>query len=163
MANRTTRLEPVNDLDAALRTISEFNRILIAADTKVGLLLTANGFALMGLVSSHPKPVNLAIYMTATALELSLIVCMGYLAATLRPNLRSSGAGNWFGFPTFPAEAGKRPAAPELADYAWRQAAALAEIAQRKYRRFGVALRWSVISLIIFLIWYTVVLLGTAA
>ncbi|RDI53955.1 hypothetical protein [Nocardia mexicana] len=160
MMIRTKQLGPADDLDSALRTISEFSRVIVAADTKLGLLLTANGFALMGLVTAGRRPMNVVMSSMATVLEMLLIVCMGYLAVTLRPSLRGAGAGNWFCFPTFPAELSARPAVPVLADHAWRQAAVLAEIAQHKYRRFGLALRWSAITLVVFLVWFTALLLG---
>lgn len=157
------QIRPADDLDAALHTVSEFSRTVAAADTKIGLLLTANGFALMGLVTASRMSLNLAIATMGTMLEVIVLVCMGYLATALRPNLRGAGAGNWFCFPTFPTEVGERPILPVLADHAWRQAATLAEIAQAKYRKFEVALRWSAISLVVFLVWFTVVLLRTTS
>ncbi|MFC9997135.1 hypothetical protein [Nocardia sp. NPDC127526] len=153
------QLEPTDDLDAALRTISEFNRIIGAADTKIGFLLTANGFGLMGLVTAGRTPTHLAITIMGIALEVTIFSCMCYLAMALRPNLYSAGAGNWFCFPTFPIEVSQRPTPAVLADYAWQQTAALAAITQRKYRRFEVALRWSAFSLVIFLIWFAISLL----
>ncbi len=163
MMIRTKHLAPLDDLNTALRTISEFNRVILAADTKAGLLLTANGFALTGLVTTARTSMNIALVVMAIGLAVSLIVCMGYLAATLRPRLDGAGAGNWFSFPTFPVEVIRRPMTPALADQAWSQAGALAEIARHKYHRFGVALRWTAISLIVFLAWFTVTLLGTPA
>ncbi|GAB0107430.1 hypothetical protein JMUB6875_64240 [Nocardia sp. JMUB6875] len=124
-------------------------------------MLTANGFALMGLVTSSRTPSNLLVSVIATVLEIVLLVCMGYLAATLRPSLQGSGAVNWFSFPTFPVETDTRPPEPMLADQAWQQAAMLAQIAQRKYRRFIIALRWSAFSLFMFLCWFTAVLYST--
>ncbi|MFE7719704.1 Pycsar system effector family protein [Nocardia rhizosphaerihabitans] len=156
----TRQLRPVDDLNTALRTISEFNRIITAADTKSGLLLTADGFALTGLIAAGRTPMNAALAGVAIALAVSLIVCMGYLAATMSPRLRDAGAGNWFCFPTFPTDTDERPTAPVLADHAWRQVGVLAEIAQRKYRRLGVALRWSAISLVLFFAWFAAALLG---
>ncbi|MFI6366760.1 Pycsar system effector family protein [Nocardia sp. NPDC050630] len=132
----------------------------MAADTKVGMLLTANGFALTGLISASRARKTVAVYTVATALEVVLLVCMVYLAATLWPSLRGAGAGNWFSFPTFPSEIDRRPTESVLADHAWRQAAVLAGIARRKYRRFGIALRWSAVSLVVFLIWFTLSLLS---
>ncbi|WP_280396124.1 hypothetical protein [Nocardia brasiliensis] len=153
------QLLPADDLDTALRTISEFNRVVSAADTKIGLLLTANGFALMGLVTASRMPMNWAIGASGMVLELVVLVCMGYLATALRPDLRGAGAGNWFCFPTFPTEVAERPTLPMLADHGWQQAAALAEIARHKYQRFAVALRWSALTLVVFLMWFTVVML----
>lgn len=160
MTIHVRRLGRVDDLNTALRTVSEFNRIILAADTKAGLLLTANGFALTGLVTVGRTAVSTASGAVAIALSTSLIVCMGYLAATLRPDLRGAGAGNWFCFLTFPEESSKRPPAPALADHAWRQAGALAEIAKRKYRRFTVALRWSAVSVVMFVVWLSSTLWG---
>ncbi|MCU1647303.1 MAG: hypothetical protein JWN03_7578 [Nocardia sp.] len=154
------RLSPVDDLNTALRTVAEFNRVILAADTKAGLLLTANGFALTGLVTTARTSMSTALVVMAIGLAVSLLVCMGYLAATLRPRLSSAGPGNWFCFPSFPADVSDRPTAPTLADQAWQQTGALAEIAQHKYRRFGVALRWTAISLVVFLAWFTVALLS---
>lgn len=162
MMIRSKSLAPLDDLNTALRTISEFNRVILAADTKAGLLLTANGFAVTGLVTTTRSSMNIALVVTAIGLAVSLIVCMGYLGATLRPRLGSAGAGNWFCFPTFPSEADVRPTTPVLADQAWWQASALAEIARHKYHRFGVALRWTAISLVVFLAWFTVALLGAS-
>ncbi|MBY8863814.1 hypothetical protein K7711_45640 [Nocardia sp. CA2R105] len=150
------RLGPAEDLSTALRTVSEINRVIAATDTKVGLLLTANGFALTGLVAaSHPHATVLTC-VVAAILGVSLLVCMLYLAATLRPDLRGAGAGNWFSFPTFPTEIHRRPSVAVLADHAWREAAVLAEVARGKYRRFVVALRWSAVSLIVFVVWFVV-------
>ncbi|MFE6923770.1 hypothetical protein ACFVAV_22285 [Nocardia sp. NPDC057663] len=163
MMIHTKRLSPLDDLNTALRTISEFNRVILAADTKAGLLLTANGFALTGLVTTARTSMNTVLVVMAIGLAVSLIVCMGYLAATLRPRLGGSGTGNWFCFPSFPVEADDRPRTPVLADQAWWQAGALAEIAQHKYHRFAVALRWTAISLVLFLAWFTVALLGAPA
>lgn len=159
----TKRLSPLDDLNTALRTISEFNRVILAADTKAGLLLTANGFALTGLVTTARTSMSIVLVVMAIGLAVSLIVCMGYLAATLRPRLGGAGAGNWFCFPTFPVEVRARPMTPVLADQAWWQAGALAEIAQHKYHRFGVALRWTAVSLVVFLVWFTVTLLSAPA
>ncbi|MGS2805888.1 hypothetical protein [Nocardia sp. MW-W600-9] len=156
----TKRLRPVDDLNTALRTISEFNRIIAAADTKSGLLLTADGFALTGLIAAGRTQMNAALGGTAIVLAVGLIVCMGYLAATLSPSIRSTGAGNWFSFPSFPLAADERPTGPVLADHAWQQVSVLAAIAQRKYRRLRVALRWSAISLVLFFVWFAVTLLG---
>ncbi|WP_330254548.1 hypothetical protein OG874_08390 [Nocardia sp. NBC_00565] len=157
------RLSPVDDLNTALRTVAEFNRVILAADTKAGLLLTANGFALTGLVTTNRTSMSTALVVMAIGLAVSLIVCMGYLAATLRPRLGSAGPGNWFCFPSFPTDVSGRPKAPTLADQAWQQAGTLAEIAQHKYRRFGVALRWTAISLVVFLAWFTAALLSAPA
>ncbi|WP_336081111.1 hypothetical protein [Nocardia sp. SSK8] len=156
----TRRLGRVDDLNTALRTISEFNRVILAADTKAGLLLTANGFALTGLVTVGRSNMSVASGAVAIVLSTSLIVCMGYLGVTLRPDLRGAGAGNWFCFLTFPGESSRRPPAPALADHAWRQAGALAEIARRKYRRFAVALRWSAVSVVVFVVWFLATLWG---
>ncbi|MFI6173299.1 Pycsar system effector family protein [Nocardia sp. NPDC051052] len=161
MKIRTSRRRQADDLNAALCAVSEFNRIIVAADTKVGFLLTTNGFALMGLVTSTRTSRNVLVSVIATVLEIVLLVCMGYLAATLRPSLQSAGTTNWFSFPSFPVETNERPAEPLLADQAWRQAATLAQIARRKYRRFRVALRWSALSLVVFLCWFTAVLFST--
>ncbi|WP_278263548.1 hypothetical protein [Nocardia sp. AG03] len=154
------RLGRVDDLNTALRTISEFNRVILAADTKAGLLLTANGFALTGLVTVGRTGMSATSGAVAIVLSTSLIVCMGYLGVTLRPDLRGAGAGNWFCFLTFPEEGSNRPPAPALADHAWRQAGALAEIARRKYRRFAVALRWSAVSVVVFVVWLLATLWG---
>ncbi len=154
------RLRPVDDLNTALRTVAEFNRVILAADTKTGLLLTANGFALTGLVTVTRRPMSTVLVMLAIGLAMSLIVCMGYLAATLRPRLGSACPGNWFCFPSFPIDVACRPTAPTLADQAWLQAGTLAEIARHKYRRFGVALRWTAISLVVFLAWFTATVLS---
>ncbi|WP_067990908.1 hypothetical protein [Nocardia pseudobrasiliensis] len=136
--------------------MSEFNRVITAADTKVGLLLTANGFALTGLIAATRTHPTVLTCVAAATLGASLLVCMLYLAATLRPDLRGAGAGNWFSFPTFPTEIDERPSAAVLADHAWRETAMLAEIARSKYRRFAVALRWSAVSLIAFVVWFIV-------
>ncbi|MBF5000269.1 hypothetical protein IRT45_24290 [Nocardia sp. BSTN01] len=160
MEIRRRRLGAAEDLEAALHAVSEFNRTITAADTKLGLLLTANGFALTGLVSAGRTPTDQATGVMAIVLEALLLICMCYLAAALRPTLSEAGPGNWFSFPTFPAEGGERPVVSVLADHAWRQAAVLAAIARRKYRRLAVALRWSALSLTAFLAWFTVVLLG---
>lgn len=150
------RLGPAEDLSTALRTVSEINRVIGAADAKVGLLLTANGFALTGLIADSRAHTAVLARVVASALGVSLLVCMVYLAATLRPNLRGAGFGNWFSFPTFPTEIDRRPSAAVLADHAWREAAVLAEVARGKYRRFAVALRWSAVSLIAFVAWLIV-------
>lgn len=160
---RMRRLDPSEDLSAALRMISEINRVIAATDTKVGLLLTANGFALTGVIATSHSHTTVLTGVVAGALAVSLLVCVVYLAATLRPNLRGAGVGNWFSFPTFPAETDQRPRVAVLADHAWREAAVLAEIARSKYRRFGVALRWSAVSLIAFVIWFAVSSLSTIA
>ncbi|MFI5784023.1 hypothetical protein [Nocardia sp. NPDC051570] len=153
---RLGRLGSADDLSTALRTVSEFNRVIAATDTKVGLLLTANGFALTGLIAASRTHTTVLTCVVAATLGVSLLVCMLYLAATLRPNLRGADAGNWFSFPTFPTEIDSRPSAAVLADHAWREAALLAEIACGKYRRFAVALRWSAVSLIAFVVWFIV-------
>ncbi|WP_280415071.1 hypothetical protein [Nocardia carnea] len=148
------RPSPAQDLSAALRTVSEVNRIIAATDTKVGLLLTANGFALTGLVAGGRTHTTLIASVLGIALGISLLVCMVYMAATLKPDLRSAGPGNWFSFPSFPTETQRRPSTAVLADHAWREAAILADVARRKYRRFAVALRWSSVSLIMFVVWF---------
>lgn len=150
------RLGPAEDLSTGLRTVSEINRVIAATDTKVGLLLTANGFALTGLIAASRMHTTVLTCVVAATLGVSLLVCMLYLAATLRPNLRGAGAGNWFSFPTFPTEIDRRPSVAVLADHAWREAAVLAEVARGKYRRFAVALRWSAVSLIAFVVWFIV-------
>ncbi|MQY29193.1 hypothetical protein [Nocardia aurantia] len=155
----TRRLAPADDLAAALRTISEINRIIMAADAKVGLLLTVNGFVLTGLISTPRARATVPATAMTAVLEVVLLVCMVYLAATLWPNLRGAGPGNWFGFPSLPPEILRRPVVPALADDAWRQAALLAGIARRKYRRFAVALRWSAASVVLFLVWFPASLL----
>lgn len=149
-------------MNTALRTISEFNRIITAADTKSGLLLTADGFALTGLIAVGRTPMNIILRIMAIALAISLIVCMGYLAATMSPRLHEAGHGNWFCFPSFPSDTNTRPNAYVLADHAWRQVGVLAEIGRRKYRRLGVALRWSAVSLVLFFAWFAAALLNTA-
>ncbi|PPJ23693.1 hypothetical protein C5E45_27585 [Nocardia nova] len=120
------------------------------------MLLTANGFALTGLITASRTHTTVLTCVVAATLGVSLLACMWYLAATLRPDLRSAGAGNWFSFPNFPAEIGSRPSVAVLADHAWQQAAVLAEIARGKYRRFAVALRWSGVTLIAFVAWFIV-------
>ncbi|MBF6351905.1 MULTISPECIES: hypothetical protein [Nocardia] len=142
------------DLSTALRTISEVNRIIAATDTKVGLLLTANGFALTGLIAGGRTHTAVLSSVLGIALGISLLVCMVYMAATLKPDLRGAGPGNWFSFPSFPAATDRRPSTAALADHAWREAAILADVARRKYRRFAVALRWSSVSLIVFVVWF---------
>ncbi|MBF6090778.1 hypothetical protein [Nocardia cyriacigeorgica] len=134
--------------------MSEINRLIAATDTKVGLLLTANGFALTGLIATFRTHTTMITSVVSIILGLSLLVCMVYIAATLRPDLRGAGAGNWFSFPNFPTETEQRPNVAVLADYAWQEAAALAEIARGKYRRFGVALKWSAVSLTAFVPWF---------
>ncbi|MGW2661495.1 Pycsar system effector family protein [Nocardia tengchongensis] len=152
---RMDRLGPSEDLTTGLQTVSEINRVIAAVDVKVGLLLTANGIELTGLIAaSHTQTTGLACVATAIP-AMSLLVCMLYLAFTLRPNLRGAGAGNWFSFPSFPTEIDQRPGVATLADQAWREAATLAEVARGKYRRFQVALRCSAVSLIAFVVWFT--------
>ncbi|MQY17194.1 hypothetical protein [Nocardia macrotermitis] len=150
------RLAAAEDLSTALRTVSEINRVIAAADVKVGLLLTANGFALTGLVATARTHTTVLTCAIGVVLAVSLLVCMAYLAATLRPDLRGAGAGNWFSFPTFPTETDRRPDVAVLADQAWREAAVLAEVARGKYRRFVVALRWSAVSSVVFVGWFVV-------
>ena len=151
---RMRRPGPAQDLSTALRAVAEINRIIAATDTKVGLLLTANGFALTGLIASTRTHTTVLTCALSIALGISLLVCMVYMASTLRPDLRSAGAGNWFSFPSFPTEINRRPSTAVLADHAWREAAILADVARRKYRRFAVALRWSSVSLIMFVVWF---------
>ncbi|MFI9536888.1 hypothetical protein ACIG56_27015 [Nocardia fusca] len=151
---RMRRPGPAQDLSAALRTVSEVNRVIAATDTKVGLLLTANGFALTGLIAGSRTHTNLLTSGLGIALGISVLVCMVYMAAALRPDLRGAGTGNWFSFPSFPAEIGRRPSTAALADHAWREASLLADVARRKYRRFALALRWSSVSLIMFVVWF---------
>jgi hypothetical protein len=155
----TLELPAEGDLDLSLRMISELNRTIAAADTKAGLLLTAIGFALTGLVAAVRGggfaaggwPLDLMVVLVVVP----LVVCVGYLTATVRPVLSAGGAPSWFSFPMFPALPGsrppERPGAAVLAEQAWRQVATLAMIARRKHRAFALALHWGTGGLVTFL------------
>lgn len=163
LASAPLALRSDEDLDLSLRMITELNRMIVAADTKAGLLLTAVGFALSGLftavrIGGSRQPIDLV----ALLVVIPVGACVGYLSATVRPTLGGGAASNWFSFPAFPALPGgqlpARPGAAELAEQAWRQAAMLAMIARRKHRAFTLALRWGTGSVLAFLAWFATAL-----
>lgn len=154
-------MSPIDDLHLAVHLIGELNRAIVAADTKAGLMLGTTGFVLAGLVAvsrttgQHSGLATLG----AVPVLLALLVCAGFLLATLRPRLPGAGRANWFSFPDFPRGTSCRPDLRELADQAWQQVALLTAIARRKHRTFRVALGWGGACLATFVFWFGVVLL----
>lgn len=159
--NPTHRLSPAEDLDLAVRSIGELNRTIAAADTKAGLLLTATGFLLSGLVAvtRTPSPQCWLTAIGVVPVLLALLMCAGFLVSTLRPTLRGANEANWFSFPDFPTAVSHRPDLRDLADQAWRQVALLTAIARRKHRAVAVAVGWGGTCLAAFLFWLAAILL----
>jgi hypothetical protein len=135
--------DPDRDLAAALAAGSETSRVIAVADTKAGLVLAVQGVVLAGLVSSlrsHP-PAGGDRSGAAVVLVLTAVTVLLLLAA-LWPRTTAPAA-SWFAFPALRlaphAPPPARPPVTELADQAWHQAAALADVARRKFRWFRVA------------------------
>jgi hypothetical protein len=155
-----TRLDPDRDLDIALSTASEMNRVIAAADAKAGLVLAAQGVVLAGMASGLRADVPLPGLARATALLAVVLACSAVLllVAALWPRTRGAGAA-WFAFPSL--NLGEipppRPDAAELAGQAWAQAGALAAIARRKYRWFRAALAGGTAGLLAFTAWIAIV------
>jgi hypothetical protein len=78
------------------------------------------------------------------------------LVASLWPRMHGS-ASAWFAFPVLGEEGvpARRPDTAQLAEQAWAQAGALAEIARRKYRWFRAALVVAAAGLGVFTAWIT--------
>jgi hypothetical protein len=131
-----------SDLDVALRTAAEVNRVVAAADIKSGLVLTAQGVLLGGLSTALRQEAALPVFVLSVAALVASGISVLLLLAALWPRLGAVGSG-WFGLPALEiGDDGAMPARPApdaLADLAWKQVAELASIARRKFRWFRTA------------------------
>jgi hypothetical protein len=172
--NRTERPRPCHlaaaeELEIALRTVSNFMASISNADTKAGLLIPALGVGVGGIYSQAPAiraslaghtPLGIAGLLLLAVLLCSVLAALVFLTATLIPRTTSPAGGpNLFAFPSFPH---LRRATPrrfegtptiDLCSQAWEQAEVLASIAATKYRRLRTAMRWSCLALLAFLGW----------
>jgi hypothetical protein len=146
------RLDPERDLDIAMAVAAETNRVIAAADVKAGLLLAAQGVVLAGSAAGIVSGGSPGGLLRIVAVLLSG-GSVALLAAALWP--RTTGSSPWLAFPALRVDgsARTRPAASELADEAWTQAATLAGITRRKYRWFRAALLAGVAAVLVFMTW----------
>jgi hypothetical protein len=132
-----------SDLDVALRTAAEVNRVVAAADIKAGLVLTAQGVLMGGLSTALRQEAALPVFVLSVAALVASGISVLLLLAAIWPRLGTMTVGSgWFGLPSL--EIGDRamparPAPEALADLAWKQVAELASIARRKFRWFRAA------------------------
>jgi hypothetical protein len=149
-------LDPDRDLDLALTTAAEMNRMIAGADAKAGLVLAAQGVALAGIASAlrAGPPLPAVVELVAVGVIVLAGISVILLVACVWPRTHGSGAA-WFAFPALGlgAVSAPRPGAAELAEQAWAQAGVLAEIARRKYRWFRAALLSGAVGLAAFTTW----------
>lgn len=149
-------LDPDRDLDLALSTAAEMNRVIAGADAKAGLVLAAQGVALAGIASAlrAGPPLPAVVELVAVGVIVLAGISVVLLVACLWPRTHGAGAA-WFAFPALGLGAAPtpRPDAAEFAEQAWEQAGALAEIARRKYRWFRTALLSGAGALAAFTTW----------
>jgi hypothetical protein len=160
----TTRigLEPERDLEIALLTAAETNRVIAGADAKAGLVLAAQGVVLAGIASAMRAGPQLPGFAQVLAVGATVLagIAVLLLVGSLWPRMHGS-ASAWFAVPVLGRESvpACRPDTTQLAEQAWAQAGALAEIARRKYRWFRAALVVASTGLVAFTAW--IALLGS--
>ena len=161
-----TGLDPLDELDVALYTISDFGQWIQNADTKSGMLGALLGLMLAGVTSQLDlvgRTLGPQRHAPVAALFAVFVVSL-FVAGTCRgltqlPRLTVPTAVRRL---AFPAVAGRRASAPgrpdavELRDEAWRQAETLAGIAMRKFRYLRVGLLSSGLCVVTFLTWLAV-------
>ncbi|MEU8677787.1 hypothetical protein [Streptomyces sp. NPDC048560] len=154
--------------DATL-AISQVSGVIFAADAKAGLLATALGIFTGGLLTqarslrAMTPPHSAAEVMTValTVIATAAVTASGwYLLRTLSPRSTTS-ASTRYGWPTLVTREPATLMAGEpgaVRHEAWRHAADLATIAERKFAAFRKALIWALVagaallaSLIVFL------------
>jgi len=167
-----TVMDPLDELDVALYTISDFGQCIQNADAKSGMLGALLGLLLAGITSQSELlrttlaagPQHTPARALLTAFALSLFVAGACLGLTQLPRLTVPPAVRRLAFPAMARRSdsgGDRPSAVELRDEAWGQAETLARIAMRKFRYLRVSLLSSGLCVVTFLTW--LVLSSTAA
>jgi hypothetical protein len=132
-------------LDVGLWRVEQFQRLVSHADAKAGVVATAAGLLLAGLVgnagalratfggTTGAHRLTQALFILTAA---ALVAVLGALGAVLLPRMRS-GAANVFAPGGTPSRACLD--VDMLAAYAWEQGAVLAHIAATKF----AAVRWA--------------------
>jgi hypothetical protein len=142
-APRTASAEPRRQLALALRTIDSIQASIRHADTKVGVLLGAQGGMAAAVWDRAPSligaadPVRVAAVMLGLTFLVGLALSSWHLAMAMLPRVAGPRRFSRFAFPSL-AET-RRPPAPSnagrLCDEAWSHASVLARIAMAKHRR----------------------------
>lgn len=153
---RGAQLDPDRDLDVALAAAAETSRVIAGADAKAGLVLAAQGVALAGTASAvraGPPPSDVVQVLAVPVIVFAGVTVL-LLVACLWPRMNGP-ASAWFAFPVLSLgeTPSPRPDEADLAEQAWAQARALAQIAQRKYRWFRAALLSGAAGLATFTTW----------
>lgn len=150
------------ELDVALGTAAEVNRVIAVADVKAGLVLAAHGVVLAGLASALRAGPELSMPIRVGAVVVLAVggCAMVLLAAALWPRMTAP-APTWFAFPSLCVDANghvpPRPPTAQLVDQAWAQVGALAAIARSKYLWFRAAAVAGLVELVGFAVWIAAV------
>lgn len=151
----TTALHPDRDLDLAIATCTETNRLIAVADVKAGLVLAVQGALLAGLVTTSAgasPPVRSGALQVLIGVGFAILLLLG----AVWPRLPAPVA-PWFAVSVLRVDAGvaapARPAVADLAQEAWVQAGVLAALARRKYRWFRAGVVLTAIDLVGFTVW----------
>jgi hypothetical protein len=154
------------ELSTALNCVREFGRWIRNADAKAAALAALHGVLLPVLTNGIPKGrIPLTAWWACGPLMLSAAASVGTLICLIgtqlpRTRVSTGAAASRLAFPAVarmrPAELLRPASSRLLRAHAWHQAAALAEIAARKFRWLRRATFTTALTVAAFLVWILV-------